>query len=202
VEARMSDIRDIRDSPQFKMGMESADVVDRFLRGIGWHTIRLDSVGDSNKAPVFRSTYGVEIAPDIEGHRGGDVAFFEVKAKTQPTVFRLSGDIEHGIEERHWLAYLQVTLQSRNPCLLLVHERSTGNILARRLKRVDPGRIGTYDGQRMRYWVRDTFSIIALKWTGGAQIVVPAPDDRLAQWLLGSRERDPDLIDMHGRPRL
>jgi hypothetical protein len=193
---------DIRESPQFKMGMASADMCERFLRTLGWHTFRLDNA-DTDKAPVFRSTYGVEVAPDIEGHRSGEVAYFEIKAKTQPTVFRQNGSTEHRIDRRHWLDYLKVTQQSGLPCLLMVHEVSTGNILARRIKRADPGRIADDNGNPMHYWVRDSFSIVAIKWTAATQHVVPTDGDRLAQWLVSARggvERD--LIDLKGRARM
>ncbi len=88
------------------------------------------------------------VAPDFSADRPGEHYGLEIKGKTRADETRTTGELEHAIGRRLLLAYLEWQRRIERKVVLIVDEKSTGEILAASLDRLMTGEyLNLHDGQ-------------------------------------------------------
>lgn len=123
-----------------------------------WFTARGFEVLPSYGADSAFAAYVLDHDADRAAQR-----WVEVKAKTAPTLHRISNTLEHGINLslfREFQALAQVTGAEVE---LVIYEQSSGELLARTIGRDADGRVWAGDNPKkggMIFWPRDSFKKI------------------------------------------
>jgi hypothetical protein len=97
------------------------------------------------KAPMVTGQYQGYRLPDFTIIANGKSYWDEVKYKTNPTLHRCSGVVEHGIDLPNWRDYLAVAKLSGLDGFLTIGEGHSGRIIKASFKFLEP-RARIYDG--------------------------------------------------------
>lgn len=158
---------DFRERPEFKLGNNGERFVAEFLQEKGYYVIpSYDYSGeDNNKAPKMQGKKTAYVIPDLDICRAGLRRWVEVKTKTEATEFKKTGELQHGIDVRHFESYLRVQDESGNEVYLAIYELTPRPViliasLAHLEANVDHH--GTSRGAKMLYWDRKVFHIYDL----------------------------------------
>jgi hypothetical protein len=149
----------IRDRPEFQRGRAGEQVVAAWLKRRGCFVIpSYDYSGaDGDKAPRLQGLWEGYPVPDLDVARNGNRFWVEVKTKEKAAVWRMTGELRHGIELRLLEHYRTVEVVSGCPCWLFVYEESTRCLLAQLLAELGKPSQGTDRGTKMAYWPRLRF---------------------------------------------
>lgn len=132
-------VTSFNDLPQAKMGFEGEKHVIEELKQLGFFIFKCTDALDSdarseyNKAPKIHGADVTYIFPDILAFRDSKSYLIEIKTKTEPTLFRKTQQLQHGINLRHYNDYLNVLKITNYDLWLAIYERSSHEILLRRL---------------------------------------------------------------------
>lgn len=151
-----------RESPSFIRGRRGEQLIKRWLQKRGWWVIpSYDYTGENDdKAPRMQGLSSSLVIPDLDIAKDGLRRWAEVKTKTKALEWRKTGELQHGIDLRHYEEYLKVQSLSGTHVWLFIVEENTQTILAESLDRLGEPRIGREYGKGgMANWPRDRFSI-------------------------------------------
>ncbi len=151
-----------RESESFLRGRRGEQIVKRWLQKRGWYIIdSYDYCGvDGDKAPRMQSITSRLVIPDLDIAKDGIRRWAEVKAKYQPLTWRKTGELQHGIDLRHYNDYRQVQRITGAHVWLFIVEEKTQLILAESLDKLGSPRIGKQYGKGgMVNWAREKFKI-------------------------------------------
>lgn len=158
---------EFRERPEFILGSNGERLVAEFLQEKGFYVIpSYDYSGeDSNKAPKMQGKKTAYVIPDLDICRAGLRRWVEVKTKTEATLFGKTGELQHGIDVRHFESYLSVQNESGNEVYLAIYELTPRPViliasLATLEANVDHR--GTSRGAKMLYWDRKVFHVYDL----------------------------------------
>lgn len=150
------------DSLRWKKGAVARDyVVDRLISE-RFGCLKLDEIPASNKHGPRSSGRGGELTlPDLQITKHGITLAVEVKGKEVATFGKLSGELEHGTEQRLYDDYRDYDRQYM-PTFIIVVELGPypwigRDTYAARVTELRP-RLSQYKGRTMAYWPRSQMS--------------------------------------------
>lgn len=111
-----------------EMGRTAEDEWAGILMNRGWLVDPVyTAIGntDGTRAPMLLHAGDKLISPDIVAFRGGEAAWWEVKAKKEPSWYRKYGRWEHGIDLRNWVDYRAVQHITGFPVFVAIREDLT-----------------------------------------------------------------------------
>lgn len=148
-----------QDRPEFKRGRAGELIVADWLKKRECYVIPSYnySGSDGDKAPKLEGLWHGHPVPDLDVSRNGNRFWVEVKTKEKAVLWRMTGELRHGIEFRLLEHYKTVQMISGSPCWLFVYEESTHWLLAERLDVLGEPHTGTDRGRKMAYWPRCRF---------------------------------------------
>lgn len=160
-----------RETEKFRRGRSGEQLVAELLMKRGWFVIpSYDYSGeDGNKAPKMQGKDVAYVIPDLDIGKSGLRRWAEVKTKKEPTLYRKTNTMEHGIPIRHLRHYQQVERETGCEVWLFVYEKLTQIVRFAKLAELGAGRV--YDGQKMShggmvFWPVSSFKVFAT--IGGA----------------------------------
>lgn len=103
------------------MGRGGEQQVKDWLKRHGFSVISLADIADDG-APSLVSSDDRVILPDLQVGGDGHLRFVEVKTKSEATFHQNTQTWEHGIELRHYLAYLSTAQRTGQEAWLCVFE--------------------------------------------------------------------------------
>jgi hypothetical protein len=141
-----------------RMGDVARDWVADRLMSERWSVVPLDKIPASNgHGPRSSGRGGLLTLPDLQITKHGTTLAVEVKGKTIAWPGKLSGELEHGIEERLYDDYLDYDRQIMPTFVVVVElgpEPWNGrDTYAARVTELRP-RLSTFNGRAMAYWPR------------------------------------------------
>lgn len=154
-------------SPEAIMGKICEQVVDEYVRNIGWWRLEVSNLG---AGAMLHGPAGALIALDrlyVLGH--GVTHWCDIKSKHGPVVYQKRDVCRHGIDERVWQHYLAVQKLTNIPAALAVVElkraRSDDCVFApqllwQSLKRLEECVRPSDSDNKMVYWDRDDFDVL------------------------------------------
>lgn len=149
------------DTPEFKLGRWAEDLVEQECIRAGFKVDRTaDHAKTNGRGPRVIGTEGALVLPDFRNTWRGTIALWlEVKGKTQATLGRNSGKLEHGIDLKSWTDCHDIRRDTGEPVFLVICEKDTGCILARDIARLTPrADCPTLNrGKRMMLFAREQF---------------------------------------------
>jgi len=155
---------EFHERPEFILGSNGERLVAEFLQEKGFYVIpSYDYSGEDNsKAPKMQGKKTAYVIPDLDICRAGLRRWVEIKTKTEAVPFRKTGELQHGIDVRHFESYLKVQSESGNEVFLAIYELTPRPViliasLAHLEANVDHR--GTSLGSPMLYWDRKVFQI-------------------------------------------
>lgn len=153
---------DFRQRPEYIRGRTGEQRVAEFLQQRGFYVIpSYDYSGeDNNKAPKLQGKQTAYVIPDLDVCRAGLRRWVEVKTKSEATLWRKTNQLQHGIDERHFNAYLAVQQETGSDVHLAVFELTPREVvLIASLERLAASidHRGTSKGAKMIYWDRSVF---------------------------------------------
>ena len=157
---------------EWDQGIAGEQVVREWLKRQGYYVIPVSQI-ENGGAPVLEFAHSRQILPDILAGIRGSTCWVEVKTKGRATLYRKTGQWEHGVRLSHWFDYLACEDQTGIPGYLCILERENNLILMAAIRDLDGCR-RTYYGDAMpdrrpyAFFPRDAFT-----WND-------APDDLLA----------------------
>lgn len=156
----------LHDREEFKRGRIGERIVALIMRSCGYFVIPSYDYGgsDGNKAPKMQGPKLALVIPDLDVVRGGKRHWVEVKTKGRADFTRMTAQLEHGIDLRHYEHYQRVEAESGCDVVVSVFEESTGDVLAATLRRIS--RVGRLSprfncGQGGYFWPRSVMTPIA-----------------------------------------
>ena len=174
----------LRDTAEYALGHTGEERVAGLLRRSGWFVIPSYNYSgeEGNKAPRLQGALRAYVIPDLDCARDGVRNWVEVKTKTAATLtydpmeirpysfqeareMGLPGRLEHGISERHANSYAEVQRITGDQVLLVIYERSTGDVLWATLEAWLDGRRsimrkGSHSEGAMLYLARDAMRLL------------------------------------------
>ncbi len=159
-----------RERPEFLRGRAGEQRVATWLQGRGWYVIpSYDYSGESgDKAPRLIGADEAFPLPDLDIAKGGQRRWAEVKTKYAATFTRKTQTYDHGINYRHFEAYLRVQEETGSECWIMIYEESTGCLIGRPLSELGLPRRATSLGIPMAYWPRTSFRALHVFAEGAA----------------------------------
>jgi hypothetical protein len=155
------------DRPEFLRGRAAEQMVAGWLQGRGWFVIpSYDYSGeDGRKVPRLQGLKTGHAVPDLDVARDGGRKWIEVKAKKEPNprhdcYWGRPEVPEHGIDESHYLDYLEVKRITGDEVWIAIYEENTGLLLAAEISTLGRPRIGTWAGTKIANWPRDRFCLV------------------------------------------
>ena len=147
------------------MGRTAEEVIARLMMQVEWRVVPTYNYSgeDGKKAPKALAIGGpAYVLPDLQLLRDGQVRWVEVKTKAKPLQWRNPQRKEHGVEERHFLDYIEIQRVSGAPVYICIFEQNSGEVL---ISPIDTlmgwerrGRLHGHYGPWMVNWPRSYFS--------------------------------------------
>jgi hypothetical protein len=156
--------REFIESPAFQRGRNGEQIAAEYLRRDGWYIIpSYDYSGSDEHPPRMEGPSRRFIIPDLDASKGGRRIWVEVKTKTEPTLHRISGILEHGIPQRHYEQYRRVEAETGCPVYLVIYEEASDQLLFAKLSELGEPR--RYIGNKMShggmvFWPRERFQAL------------------------------------------
>jgi hypothetical protein len=163
----------LHDREEFKRGRIGERIVALIMRSCGYFVIPSYDYGgsDGNKSPKMQGPKLALVIPDLDVVRGGKRHWVEVKTKDHADFTRMTDQLEHGIDLRHFEHYQRVESESGCDVVVSVFEESTGDVLASTLRRIaKAGRLSPRFncGRGGYFWPRSVMTQIASVSHSGA----------------------------------
>lgn len=151
-----------RDNPKFKRGRNGEQIIAQLLKEKGWFVIpSYDYSGqEGDKAPKMQGAVAAFVIPDLDIAKLGERRWAEVKTKKEPTLYKKTNVLEHGIPLRHFEDYKKVQAETGCEVWLFVYEELSRDVLCLKLNDLGDGR--KYTGNKMSrggmiFWPRSKF---------------------------------------------
>lgn len=154
----------LRDTVEFKRGRAGERRVMDALMAEGEFIVpSYDFCGDNkNKAPRLFGLKSNFVIPDLDASLDGFRKWVEVKTKASAWPYYKTKVYVHGIDDRHYLHYLEVEKITGCPVFLFILEEDTQEILFSALRHLGVGQVHqgqSRTGWAMRNWPRENFTL-------------------------------------------
>lgn len=150
-------------------GFKSEQLVKELLEASGWHVVDTRKAADEGDAPLSHAEKEKHRLPDFLAHHPEKRSrYVEVKAKTEPIVYGVEDSKRHGWDTPKHDDYLSFSKIVDAPLVVLLHEKKSGVILRKQIKKLnvsqemtDPDKVQKFgaDGG-MVFFEREEFDVV------------------------------------------